>query len=374
MKEHIRSSALGYILHVVGKNLQSFRGKHAHVQSWKIQQYNPMMRSIPFGIWIAVSVAYYWWLISRISVLENQNKAIKTQLKFSRNVFESVPDDKPLNYKIPVIPDESGTICETIHVALVCMGKCTRLVIPMLKSLLNHRQNPIHFHFIVDSTSQLPTSKLFDTWDLPDVKYTNYNAQHRLSKVRWVPNTHYSGVFALVKLLFPDILPNSLHRVIVLDADLTFMCDIVELWRMFNNMTEDQFVGLVENESNWYYDTEKRWPALGRGYNTGVMLLDLMKIRRNTDWTSLWHDAVTENLERLKHTMLADQDIINAVIKKYPHIIYNISCQYNVQMSTYTLAKNCYGEDRSNVKGTNEMPAIRSEAHLCHLKAVHGHL
>ncbi|KAI8440489.1 hypothetical protein MSG28_001762, partial [Choristoneura fumiferana] len=263
---------------------------------------------IPFGIWIAVSVVYYWWLISRISILETQNKVFKTQLRLSQSVMSKITVDSATLYQVPDIPDESGTLCETIHVALVCMGKCPRLVTPMLKSLLHHRQNPVHFHLIADAASQ-----------------------HTISP--WVPNSHYSGIFALVKLLFPDILPSTLKQVIVLDSDITFLCDVVELWAI-----------------NWYYDTEPRWPALGRGYNTGVMLLDLTKIRTVIDWTSLWHDAVNENIDRLKVTTLADQDVINAIIKKIPKIVYNISCQYNVQMSTNTLAKNCYGEDVNNVK------------------------
>lgn len=107
---------------------------------------------------------------------------------------------------------------------------------------------------------------------------------------------------------------------------------------------------MVENESNWYYYNGKRWPALGRGFNTGVMLLDLKKLRDNTDWNSLWRDAVNSNIETLKETTLADQDVINAIIKSHPNFVYNMSCQYNIQMSTKTIAKECYGEDRNNVK------------------------
>ncbi|CAH0397182.1 unnamed protein product [Chilo suppressalis] len=305
---------------------------------------------VPFGIWIAVSVVYYWWLISRISVLETQNKVFKTQLRLSQSVLRQMSVDSVTTYKIPVIPDAFGTVCETVHVALVCMGKCMRLITPMLKSLLHHRQNPIHFHFIVDGSSQHTTEILFESWDLPDVKYTCYNAQSQLIHVRWIPNSHYSGIYGLVKLLFPNILPANLKQVIVLDSDLTFLCDVAELWAMFRNMTDDQFIGLVENESDWYYDTTKHWPALGRGYNTGIMLLDLHKIRTYVDWTSLWHNAVGSNLDRMKQTTLADQDVINAMIMKNPQFVYNISCQYNVQMSTKTLAKNCYGEDTNNLK------------------------
>ncbi|XP_072945492.1 xylosyl- and glucuronyltransferase LARGE2s-like isoform X2 [Epargyreus clarus] len=182
------------------------------------------------------------------------------------------------------------------------------------------------------------------------MKYTCYNAQNRLAQVRWIPNSHYSGIYAMVKLLFPSILPETLKQVIVLDSDLTFLCDVAELWALFRNMTDDQFIGLVENESDWYFHTTKRWPALGRGYNTGVMLLDLQKIRNGANWTNLWMDAVNSNIDRLKQTTLADQDVINAMIKANPSIVFNMSCQYNVQMSTKTLAKGCYEEDRNNVK------------------------
>ncbi|XP_026736939.1 LARGE xylosyl- and glucuronyltransferase 2-like [Trichoplusia ni] len=305
---------------------------------------------VPFGMWIAVSVIYYWWLISRISLLETQNNVFKTQLRLSQTVMKQLSVESGSNYEVPVIPDAIGTLCETVHIALVCMAKCTRLITPMLKSILYHRQNPIHFHLVVDTSAQNTFTKLFDSWDLPDVKYSCYNAEERLVQVEWIPNSHYSGAYSLLKLLFPDILPDTLSQAIVLDSDLTFMCDVAELWSMFRNMTDDQFIGLVENESDWYLDTAKHWPAIGRGYNTGVMLLDLKKIRTNTDWTRLWQDAVNDNIDRLKKTTLADQDVINGVIKKEPRFLYNISCQYNVQMSTHTLAKNCYGENMNNVK------------------------
>lgn len=303
-----------------------------------------------FGIGL---VLYFWWLISKISLLESQNKVFKTQLKYSQynTLVKKMSVDSVSTYEVPVIPDAVGTLCETVHIALVCMGKCSRQITPMIKSLMHHRQNPIHFHFVVDTNSHRTINTLFDTWDLPDVKYSCYNAEGYLSQVQWIRNSHYSGIYALVKLLFPDILPDSLSQAIVLDSDLTFLCDVAELWAMFRNMTDDQFIGLVENESSWYYTNKpNRWPALGRGYNTGVMLLDLKKIRTTTDWTRLWRDAVNDNIKRLNHTTLADQDVINAIIKNQPRFVYDMSCQYNVQMSTTTLAKNCYGENKDNVK------------------------
>lgn len=51
---------------------------------------------------------------------------------------------------------------------------------------------------------------------------------------------HYSGVYGLMKLLVPDILPISLKKIIVLDFDLIILCDVAELWNMFINITNDK--------------------------------------------------------------------------------------------------------------------------------------
>ncbi|KAH9637490.1 hypothetical protein HF086_010901 [Spodoptera exigua] len=230
-------------------------------------------------------ILYFWWLISKITLLESQNKVFKTQLKYSQynTLVKKISVDSVTTYEVPVIPDAVGTLCETVHIALV-------------------------------------------------LKYSCYNAEGYLSQVQWIRNSHYSGIYALVKLLFPDILPDSISQAIVLDSDLTFLCDVAELWAMFRNMTDDQFIGLVENESNWYYTNKpNRWPALGRGYNTGVMLLDLKKIRTTTDWTRLWRDAVNENIKRLNYTTLADQDVINAIIKNQPHNTLELSSEVQHQ-------------------------------------------
>ena len=74
---------------------------------------------------------------------------------------------------------------------------------------------------------------------------------------------------------------------IVLDTDITFATDIAELWRMFHKMSqsgdEEMMIGLVENQSDWYlgkiWKNHKPWPALGRGFNTGVMLFDMKKLK-----------------------------------------------------------------------------------------------
>lgn len=116
-----------------------------------------------------------------------------------------------------------------------------------------------------------------------------------------------------------------LTHAIVLDTDLTFVSDIGELWSWFTQMKNESF-GLVENQSNWYFPNliiSNPWPALGRGFNTGVMLMNLEKLRE-LNWLNMWKMVAEKELLTYYKTTLADQDIINAVIKHYPHLVYKV--------------------------------------------------
>lgn len=132
-----------------------------------------------------------------------------------------------------------------------------------------HRRNPLHFHFITDSIAQQILSSLFHTWMVPAVKVNFYDADELKvrtrssslpqekggvcgmkrvlfyflffvfsslpqSEVSWIPNKHYSGIYGLMKLVLTKTLPSDLHRVIVLDTDITFATDIAELWAVFH--------------------------------------------------------------------------------------------------------------------------------------------
>lgn len=164
-----------------------------------------------------------------------------------------------------------------------------------------------------------------------------------MPRVAWIPNTHYSGVYGLLKLVLPEIIDES--KVIVLDTDVTVLTDILGLWRLFDKFTDDNVLGLVENQSDWYLkpmvNISSPWPALGRGYNTGVMLMHLKRLR-SIKFYDTWHEISKITLKAFTETHLADQDIINAVIKQYPRTVYRLDCTWNVQLSVKTLSETCY--------------------------------
>ncbi|XP_022363252.1 LARGE xylosyl- and glucuronyltransferase 2 isoform X4 [Enhydra lutris kenyoni] len=238
--------------------------------------------------------------------------------------------------------------CELLHVAIVCAGhNSSRDLVTLVKSVLFYRKNPLHFHLVTDAVARNILEMLFYTWMVPAVRVSFYDAEELKPHVSWIPNKHYSGLYGLMKLVLPAALPPDLARVIVLDTDVTFASDIAELWALFAHFSDEQVIGLVENQSDWYlgnlWRNHRPWPALGRGFNTGVILLRLDRLRQ-AGWGQMWKLTATRELLTLPATSLADQDIFNAVIKEHPGLVQPLPCIWNVQLSDHTLAERCYSE------------------------------
>ncbi|XP_062274960.1 xylosyl- and glucuronyltransferase LARGE2s [Scomber scombrus] len=309
-------------------------------------------------------------LESRVREVEEENRQIRLQLSQSQGTAAQPPDGNYGNQQWGASADtgpedgdntaeeknnhtecpRSPTVqkCELIHVACVCAGhNASRDVVTLVKSILFHRRNPLHFHFITDTVANRILSSLFQSWMVPSVQVSFYDADELKSEVSWIPNKHYSGIYGLMKLTLTKALPSDLTKVIVLDTDITFATDIAELWGIFRKFTDKQVIGLVENQSDWYlgnlWKNHKPWPALGRGFNTGVILFYLERLRR-IGWEQMWRLTAERELMSMLSTSLADQDIFNAFIKQNPVLVHQLPCFWNVQLSDHTRSEQCYTE------------------------------
>ena len=65
----------------------------------------------------------------------------------------------------------------------------------------------------------------------------------------WVPNFHYGGLFAMLKLTLERILPDHVRNIIFLDTDVLLLDDIYELWGVFKEMSDGQCLAMTENQS-----------------------------------------------------------------------------------------------------------------------------
>ncbi|XP_024118751.1 LARGE xylosyl- and glucuronyltransferase 2 [Oryzias melastigma] len=309
-------------------------------------------------------------LEARVREVEEENRQIRLQLSQSQGTAAQLAEGNYGNQQwgasADTVPEEGDNTaeeknnhtdcprpptiqkCELIHVACVCAGhNASRDVVTLVKSVLFHRRNPLHFHFITDTVANRILSALFRSWMVPSVQVSFYDADELKSEVSWIPNKHYSGIYGLMKLTLTKALPPDLNKVIVLDTDITFATDIAELWGIFRKFTDKQVIGLVENQSDWYlgnlWKNHKPWPALGRGFNTGVILLYLERLRR-ISWEQMWRLTAERELMSMLSTSLADQDIFNAFIKQNPVLVHQLPCFWNVQLSDHTRSEQCYTE------------------------------
>uniref|UniRef100_A0A670JEK3 LARGE xylosyl- and glucuronyltransferase 2 n=1 Tax=Podarcis muralis TaxID=64176 RepID=A0A670JEK3_PODMU len=265
-------------------------------------------------------------LVSQVQKVEEENQLLRMQLSQSQMQDEAVDGTDSSQQGAQIIEDQDGRDnstgclkqrmvqkCELLHVAIVCAGyNASRDVVTLVKSILFHRKNPLHFHLITDSVAQKILQMLFESWMVPSVHVSFYNADDLKPDISWIPNKHYSGIYGLMKLTLTKALPSDLSKVIVLDTDITFATDIAELWAIF-------------------------------GKFSGVILLLLERLRR-IGWEQMWRLTAERELMSMLSTSLADQDIFNAVIKQSPTLVYQLPCFWNVQLSDHTRAEQCYTE------------------------------
>ncbi|XP_043255946.1 LARGE xylosyl- and glucuronyltransferase 1-like isoform X1 [Colletes gigas] len=300
-----------------------------------------------FGILVPSAIFYLYLLLNvpsaKIGSFKLDGKSDPLSVDLDKTSFHV---GVPIPEKLPFETNRIEVKCETIHIAMVCAGyNSTFSLVTVVKSILFYRTKPLHFHLLVDEIAKRTLATLFRTWDLPHVTLTYYKAERWVPKVSWIPNKHYSGIYGLLKLILPDAMRED--KVLVFDTDVTVLNDVSLLWRTFENFADDQALGLTENQSHWYIKAlsygQRPWPALGRGFNTGVMLMHLQQLR-NRKFTTLWETVTKRVLAHIPETSLADQDIINAVIKEHHSIVYRIECTWNIQLSDHTISDLCYRE------------------------------
>lgn len=61
----------------------------------------------------------------------------------------------------------------------------------MLKSIFFYRNNPLHFHIVVNRMSEKVLRTLFDTWALPQGLYINSQLNNKISCL-WSQNAYFA--------------------------------------------------------------------------------------------------------------------------------------------------------------------------------------
>lgn len=210
----------------------------------------------------------------------------------------------------------------------------------------------LHFYALSDEPTVQHLERLLDRQiDIAGKRPTRLSqAPHVELRVRlakpWVAqlpetvksvNAHYSGTPALLKLRYADVFP-ELDRVISLDIDTVVLGDLEWLWTESRNLfraNPEAMIAMATEQSEWYkggVGDPYRWPHVGRGFNSGVMVMNLQRLRRQ-HWSKMWLDAFHRTLRDHPdwHLQLGDQDIFNAAFFYHPQIVVALGCGWNLQ-------------------------------------------
>ncbi|CAL8081871.1 unnamed protein product [Calicophoron daubneyi] len=211
----------------------------------------------------------------------------------------------------------------------------------LCQGALTPRYRPLKFHIIGDSDARNTTRFYFERLSLSSFKWYLYNIEDYLPKFSHVPTLHAAGSTPLLKLMIPEILPANVLKAIVIDSDLLFNDNIVDLWDHFDRFDEDQAYGCAWEQRGFYRDCKDAPspPLPWHGLNSGVQLMDLVKMRQMY-WHSLWRNAAGSFLRWRLVLGQTHQDILNSIIRHYPRILYRLPCEWNVQLC-YPPQPNC---------------------------------
>lgn len=166
---------------------------------------------------------------------------------------------------------------------------------------------------------------------------------HFISK----PGDYYSDDLFFVSMAMHQVMPTLLHKVIMMDIDTKLQADVAQLFGHFDHFAKDNVIGIAHELQPVYrhilhhYRKENPATHIGGpppdgfpGFNSGVMLLDLDRLRESTLYNSLLQPDVIKNLtEKYKFKgHLGDQDFYTLVALEHPQLFYVLPCTWNRQL------------------------------------------
>lgn len=148
----------------------------------------------------------------------------------------------------------------------------------------------------------------------------------------------YFSLNTYARLSLAQVLPPELPRILYVDGDMLFICDIAQLWEMdlhghLVGAVQDPVAGIVGKSPQMMHWQEWDVPAGTPIFNAGLMLLDMEKCRE----VHLFDQAVQIAREYPERMRWHDQDALNHVVggqfepldlawNVMPHLYYPPHC------------------------------------------------
>lgn len=162
-------------------------------------------------------------------------------------------------------------------------------------------------------------------------------------------NAYYGDPLFFLSMVLHRVL--QLDKVIMLDVDLKFDEDIRHLYEIFSLFSERNIIGIARENQPVYRHLFHQYrgknpstrvgappPSGLTGFNSGVLLLNLEKMRLSNAYNSLIDSSKT--LERLKQKYsfqghLGDQDFYTLTCLENEELYFVLPCSWNWQLCVW---------------------------------------
>ena len=188
----------------------------------------------------------------------------------------------------------------------------------MLASLFeNNKHLEFTIHVFHKNLSLFNIENLKSIIDYYSYNVLFYDVSSYLLLIDKLPSDNRITEESYFRLLIPDILNKSIHKVLYLDSDVVINGDISELWNInIDNYSSAVVLDEISPDNNILYKIECQDKEY---FNAGVMLLNLDYIR-HLDFMSIVDVIVKKYIGFIKYH---DQDILNVAFATNKYILSN---------------------------------------------------
>ncbi|XP_054712675.1 xyloside xylosyltransferase 1-like [Uloborus diversus] len=229
-----------------------------------------------------------------------------------------------------------------------------------LESILKHTKNPIYLHVLLDFESKQRVGRTLKTvcrhfhrslnvtyYDVNDMAQQNSKTISTIRKHFFSKDVgRYNDDIFFLSEIFHEVFPKRLRQIIFLDIDLKFLDDIQKLYGTFQAFEKQNVIGIGPDLQPQYrmdfskfrshnLGTKVGMPRPGRqGYNTGVVLFDLQRMRESVLYNSLINDTSIDILCKKYEFQgyLGHQDFYTLTGMEHPELYYELDCSWNRQL------------------------------------------
>nr|XP_057944523.1 glucoside xylosyltransferase 2-like [Doryrhamphus excisus] len=249
---------------------------------------------------------------------------------------------------------------EVMHLAVVACGNRLEETLTLVKSAVLFSLKKIKFHIFAEDSLTPQFKEKLSGWprfvtakflyDLYPITFSVGNADE------------WKKLFkpcAAQRLFLPGIL-KDVDSLLYVDTDVLFLRPMDDIWALLKSFNGTQLAAMApehEIPKIGWYSRFARHPFYGiSGLNSGVMLMNLTRIRRTLFKNSLitgglsWEDLLHPLYQKYKnHITWGDQDLLNIIFHYNPECVFVLPCQWNYRPDHCMYGSNCKGAEEEGV-------------------------